>query len=81
MQSALLQGWDVTRSFDSCEQLCAAVRADLMRHGAVISQDVMMVHHFLCVMGGVITASVEISLPCGGLEIVPRRFGANMNGG
>ena len=66
---------------DSCEQLRAVVRDDGMCHVAVISRDVMMVPCFSCIMGGVVTAPVEISMPRGRRRIVPRRFGTNMNDG
>ena len=67
--------------FDSFEQLLASVRDDWMCHVVVISRDVMMVPHFSCIMGGLITAPVEISMPRGRRGIVPHRFGTDVNGG
>ena len=52
----------------------------LMRRAAVILRNMMMAPCFSCIMGGVVTAPVEISMPSGRREIVPLRFGANVNG-
>lgn len=66
---------------DSCGQVRAASKADWTCHAAVISRGVMMVPCFSRIMGGVVTAPIESFTPRGRWEIMPRRFGANVNGG
>ena len=75
-----LARWDVTKSLDSCEQLRAAVGDDVTHHAAVILRRAMMAPCFLCIMGGVITVSVEISMPRFDRRIVFPRIDPEIDG-
>ena len=76
----LLTRWNVTKSLDSCGQLRAAVEDDVTHHAAVISRRAMMAPCFSCIMGGVVTASVEISMPRFDRRIVFRRIDPEIDG-